>query len=342
LRSKEELRLRIAIDAMGGDNAPRSTVLGALAAVKENPSITVVLVGDEQAIRSHLPQDRPANIEIVPATEVIQTDDEPVRAVRRKKNSSLVVAVEMAREKIVDAAISAGNTGALMTAGLLYAGRMEGIERPALAAYIPNVKGRVTLTLDVGANMDAKPHHLVQYAVMGSLYAEKVLGFEKPKVGLLNVGTEEGKGNELTKAVFPLLAEADLNFVGNVEARDVMQGECDVLVCDGFVGNVLLKSVEGAASTIFSLLKQEFTSSLINKVGASILKPGLMRFKKRMDYAEYGGAPLLGLRSPVIKAHGSSDEKAIKNAIASAARFVKQDVNEIIQEELQKNRTESE
>ncbi|MBY0087227.1 phosphate acyltransferase PlsX [Brevibacillus sp. M2.1A] len=329
--------MRIAVDAMGGDHAPKSTVLGALAAIKENPAITVVLVGDEQAIRNHLPQDIPANIEIVPAAEVILPDDEPVRAVRRKKNSSLVVAVEMAREKKVDAMISAGNTGALMTAGLLYAGRMDGIERPALCAYIPNTKGRVTLTLDVGANMDAKPHQLVQYALMGSLYAEKVLGFKQPTVGLLNVGTEEGKGNELTKAVFPLLQEADLNFVGNVEARDVMQGACDVLVCDGFVGNVLLKAVEGAASTIFSQLKQEFTSSLINKLGAAILKPGLVRFKKKMDYAEYGGAPLLGLKSPVIKAHGSSNERAMKNAIVSATRFIQQDVNEIIQQSLQKN-----
>lgn len=331
--------MRIAVDAMGGDNAPRSTVQGALAAVKENPSLTIVLVGDEQGIRSQLSGEIPANIEIVPTTEVIDPDDEPVKAVRRKKNSSLVVAVQMARENLVDAAISAGNTGALMTAGLLYAGRMEGIERPALATFIPNIKGRVTLTLDVGANMDAKPHHLLQYAVMGSLYAERVLGFEKPTVGLLNVGTEEGKGNELTKAVFPLLTNADLNFVGNVEARDVLEGACDVLVCDGFVGNVLLKAVEGAAATIFSQLKQEFTSSLINKVGAAILKPGLMRFRKRMDYAEYGGAPLLGLRSPVIKAHGSSDAKAMKNAIASAATFVQQDVNEIIQKELQKNMT---
>ncbi|MED4909810.1 phosphate acyltransferase PlsX [Brevibacillus centrosporus] len=331
--------MRIAVDAMGGDNAPRSTVQGALAAVKENPSLTIVLVGDEQGIRSQLSGEIPANIEIVPTTEVIDPDDEPVKAVRRKKNSSLVVAVQMARENLVDAAISAGNTGALMTAGLLYAGRMEGIERPALATFIPNIKGRVTLTLDVGANMDAKPHHLLQYAVMGSLYAERVLGFEKPTVGLLNVGTEEGKGNELTKAVFPLLTNGDLNFVGNVEARDVLEGACDVLVCDGFVGNVLLKAVEGAAATIFSQLKQEFTSSLINKVGAAILKPGLMRFRKRMDYAEYGGAPLLGLRSPVIKAHGSSDAKAVKNAIASAATFVQQDVNEIIQKELQKNMT---
>jgi len=342
-RTEEEgTRLRIALDAMGGDLAPRSNVLGALAVTKENPDITVVLVGDEQAIRSHVPGQLPANLEIVHASEVIGADEEPVRAVRRKKDASMVVAMNLASEKKVDAAISAGNTGALMTAGMLYAKRMEGIERPALAAYIPNRKGRVTLTLDVGANMDAKPSHLLQYAVMGSLYAEKVLGFERPTVGLLNVGTEEGKGNDLTKHVYPLLKAADLHFVGNVEARDVMDGACDVLVCDGFVGNVLLKSLEGAATTIFSELKQEFTSSLINKVGAAILKPGLLRFKKRMDYAEYGGAPLLGLGSPVIKAHGSSGEKAIKNAILVAARYVQKDVNVVIQQALKSSTEESE
>lgn len=224
-----------------------------------------------------------------------------------------------------------------MTAGLLYAGRMEGIERPALAAFIPNIKGRITLTLDVGANMDAKPLHLLQYAVMGSMYAEKVLGYESPTVGLLNVGTEEAKGNELSKAAYPLLDKANIGFIGNVEARDVMQGACDVLVCDGFVGNVLLKTLEGTASTIFSQLKREFTSSFLNKIAAAVLKPGLVRFRKSLDYAEYGGAPLLGLRKPVIKAHGSSDQRAIKNAIAGAARFVKHDVNGYIQQELMKD-----
>jgi glycerol-3-phosphate acyltransferase PlsX len=321
---------------MGGDHAPRSYVEGAVEAVLADPSLTVVLVGDEQAIKQHLPANVPAGIEIHHTSEVIEADDEPVRAVRRKKDSSLVVAVELAKEQQVDAAISAGNTGALMTAGLLIAGRMQGIERPALAAFIPNIRGRVTLVLDVGANMDAKPLHLLQYAIMGSFYAERVLGFEQPSVGLLNVGTEEAKGNELSKATFPLLGKAGLNFIGNVEARDVMRGTCDVLVCDGFVGNVLLKSAEGVAATVFSQLKQELTSSFLNKVAAAILKPGLARFKKRLDYAEYGGAPLLGLRRPVIKAHGSSDARAIKNAILVAARFVKQDVNGYIENELKK------
>ncbi len=335
--------MRIAIDAMGGDLAPRSNVEGALEAISSDPSLTVVLVGNEQEMKRWLPERLPAGLEIRHASEVIEADDEPVRAVRRKKDSSMVVAAEMTRNGEVDAAISAGNTGALMTAGLLITGRIAGIERPALAALIPNTKGSVTLVLDVGANMDAKPIHLVQYAVMGSLYVEKVLGLSAPRVGLLNVGTEETKGNDLSKAVYPMLSEANIHFVGNVEARDVMAGVCDVLVCDGFAGNVLLKSIEGAASTIFSQLKKELTSSFLNKVAAAILKPSLVRFKNQMDYAEYGGAPLLGLRQPVIKAHGSSDARAIKNAILAAARFVKLEVNDLIQQELKSiNQTESE
>lgn len=331
--------MRISVDAMGGDHAPRSTVEGALQAVTADPSITVVLVGDEQVIRKHLPDQIPSSIVIHHASEVIEADDEPVRAVRRKKDSSLVVAASLAKEEKVDAVISAGNTGALMTAGLLVTGRMTDIERPALAAMIPTKQNRVTLVLDVGANMDAKPEHLVQYAIMGSLYAEKVFGYKQPRVGLLNVGTEEAKGNEVSKAVFPLLKECNVNFIGNIEARDIMEGVCDVLISDGFAGNVLLKAVEGTASSIFSLLKQEFTSSLLNKVAAAMLKPSLVRFKKKMDYAEYGGAPLLGLQRPVFKAHGSSDAKAIKNAILAAARYVSLDVNKLILDELETQRT---
>lgn len=335
--------MRIAIDAMGGDHAPRSNVEGALAALSSDPSLTVVLVGNEEEIKRHLPNGTPAGLEIRHASEVIEADDEPVRAVRRKKDSSMVVCADMTRKQEVDAAISAGNTGALMTAGLLITGRIEGIERPALAALIPNIHGSVTLVLDVGANMDAKPDHLLQYAIMGSLYVEQVLGRSAPRVGLLNVGTEEAKGNELSKAAFPLLTKASVNFIGNVEARDVMEGVCDVLVCDGFSGNVLLKSLEGAASTIFSQLKKEMTSSFLNKVAAAILKPSLVRFKNRMDYAEYGGAPLLGLKKPVIKAHGSSDTRAIKNAILAAARFAKLGVNDLILQEVKLiTQTESE
>ncbi|WP_126426246.1 phosphate acyltransferase PlsX [Brevibacillus marinus] len=336
--------MRIALDAMGGDLAPQSTVRGALEAVRENPTLEVVLIGNETAIREHLPGSVPSGIEIHHAAEVIAADDEPVKAVRRKKDSSLVVTVEMARSLQVDAAISAGNTGALMAAGLLITGRMKGIERPALAALIPNLQGKVTLLLDVGANMDAKPLHLKQYAIMGSLYVEKVLGYERPTVGLLNVGTEEAKGNELCKAAYTLLKQSgNIRFIGNIEARELMCGPCDVLVCDGFVGNVALKALEGAASTILSLLKREMTSNLLNKAAAAILKPSLSQFKDRMDYAEYGGAPLLGLRRPVIKAHGSSDERAIKNAVLVAAKFAAQDVNGWIEKELETEpQTESE
>ncbi|MGE5703616.1 MAG: phosphate acyltransferase PlsX [Clostridia bacterium] len=335
--------MRIALDAMGGDHAPKSAVEGALQAAASDSSLTVVLVGDETAIRQHLPATIPSGIEIHHTTEVIDADDEPVRAVRRKKDSSMVVTMELAKNGQVDACISAGNTGALMTAGLLVAGRMKGIERPALAAFIPNVQGKASLMLDVGANVDAKPIHLLQYAIMGSVYAEKGMGIAKPKVGLLNVGTEETKGNELCKATYPLLALTKTNFIGNVEARDAMQGTCDVIVCEGFSGNVLLKALEGCASTIFSMLKEEFTSSFLNKIAAAILKPGLIRFKKRMDYAEYGGAPLLGLKVPVFKAHGSSNSLAIKNAILAAARYVQNDVNGLIQNELDQHiQTESE
>lgn len=336
--------MRIALDAMGGDLAPRSTVRGALEAVRENPSLEIFLIGNETAIREHLPGRIPSGIDIHRAKEVITPEDEPVKAVRRKKDSSLVVTVEMARSMQADAAISAGNTGALMAAGLLLTGRMRGIERPALAALIPNVQGKVTLLLDVGANMDAKPLHLKQYAIMGSLYVEKVLGYERPTVGLLNVGTEEAKGNELSKTAFAMLKQAEnIRFIGNIEARELMCGPCDVLVCDGFVGNVALKALEGAASTILSLLKREMTSSLLNKAAAAILKPSLNQFRDRMDYAEYGGAPLLGLLRPVFKAHGSSDERAIKNAILVAAKFVEQDVNGWIEKELEADRqTESE
>ncbi|MGO0061783.1 phosphate acyltransferase PlsX [Brevibacillus fluminis] len=335
--------MRIAIDAMGGDHAPKSVVEGALLAIQSNPSLTVVLVGDEAAIRQHMPATIPSRIEIQHTTEVIEAEDEPVRAVRRKKDSSMVVTMELAKQRKVDACISAGNTGALMTAGLLIAGRMKGIERPALAAFIPNVQGKASLLLDVGANVDAKPVHLLQYAIMGSVYADKGMGIPEPKVGLLNVGTEETKGNELCKATYPLLALSKTRFIGNVEARDIMQGSCDVVVCEGFAGNVLLKAIEGAASTIFSLLKEEFTSSFLNKVGAFLLKPSLVRFKKRMDYAEYGGAPLLGLMVPVFKAHGSSSSLAIKNAFLAAARYVENDVNGLIQQELDLHiQTESE
>jgi len=259
----------IAIDAMGGDNAPQSNVEGALRAAREWNDIDIILVGDETRIKPFL-QDKPSNIHIHHTEEVILADDEPVKAVRRKKNASMVVAGRLVKNREADAMISSGNTGALMATGLLIIGRIEGIERPALAPMLPSSDGRGVLALDLGANMDAEPQHLVQYAIMGRIYRELVHGMNNPRVALLNVGTEEMKGNELTKAVFPLLQQAPIHFIGNVEARDVLEGNCDVLVCDAFVGNILLKAFEGASSTIFSALKTEFTRSFITKMAASI------------------------------------------------------------------------
>lgn len=308
----------IAIDAMGGDNAPACNVEGALSAAAEWKDTQIVLVGDEAKLAPLL-SGAPSNLTVRHASEVIEADDEPVRAVRRKKDSSMVVAGRMVREGEADAMISSGNTGALMTTGLLVVGRMEGIERPALAPMIPTLDNVGVLALDLGANMDAKAEHLAQYAAMGSIYRSKVHGIAKPRVGLLNVGAEPGKGNELTKEAYPLLENLPgIHFVGNVEARDVLVGGCDVLVCDGFAGNILLKSLEGTAGAIFSLLKEQLSSSLKSKIGAALIMPQLRGLKGKLDYKEHGGAPLLGLNGLVVKGHGSSDGTAVKNAVRQA------------------------
>lgn len=306
--------MRIAIDAMGGDHAPRAHVESALSAAAEWPDTHLILVGDPEVLQPLLGS-APHNITIEPALEVIESDDEPVKAVRRKTNSSMVVAGRLVKEGKADAMISAGNTGALMATGLLVVGRLKGIERPGLAPMFPTLDNVGILALDMGANMDAKPEHLVQYALMGSLYRNKVHGIREPRVGLLNVGTEAAKGNELTKAAFELLEQAPIHFVGNVESRDVLEGTCDVLVCDGFSGNIMLKAIEGAASAIFKLLRAELTASFTSKLAAGILKPNFRRVRDKMDYNEYNGAPLLGVNGLVIKGHGSSDAKAMKTAI---------------------------
>lgn len=333
---REEFTMRIAIDAMGGDHAPVSTVEGAIAAAKEWKDIEVILVGDE-AVLAPLLSERPANLTIHHAGEKIEATDEPVKAVRRKKDASMVVAGRLVREGQADAMISAGNTGALMTTGLLVVGRMAGIERPALAPMIPTIDGKGMLALDLGANMDAKPEHLAQYALMGSIYRQKVHGIEKPRVGLLNVGTEAMKGNELTKQAYPLIEQQPIDFVGNVEARDVLAGVCDVLVCDGFSGNIMLKSLEGTAGSLFSMLKKEFTSSLKNKLAAAVLMPSLRNLKKVMDYKEHGGAPLLGLSGLVVKGHGSSDGEAMKNAVRQARIALKSNLIQSIGDEVSKH-----
>lgn len=326
--------MRIAIDAMGGDNAPEEAVGGALAAAQEWNDTVIVLVGDQARIESVLAGRSAPNLEIRHASEIIAGDEEPVRAVRRKKDASMVVAARMVREGEADAMVSAGNTGALMAAGLLVVGRIEGIDRPALAPLIPSADNVGVLALDLGANMDAKPEHLLQYAIMGGIYRMQVHGMERPRVGLLNVGTEPGKGNELTKAAFELLESAPIAFVGNVEARDVLNRACDVLVCDGFAGNIMLKSLEGAAGLIMGELKQEFSRSLLTKLAAAVMMPGLRGLKNKMDYKEAGGAPLLGVRGVVIKSHGSSDTRAFKNGVRQAREAVKNQLVRTIADEI--------
>ncbi|WP_149095805.1 phosphate acyltransferase PlsX [Paenibacillus terrae] len=327
--------MRIAIDAMGGDNAPEATVEGALSAAAEWKDTDITLVGDRERIESVLNgRALPANLIIRHASETIDAQDEPVKAVRRKKDASMVVAGRMVKEGEADAMISAGNTGALMTTGLLVVGRMAGIERPALAPMIPTIDDQGVLALDLGANMDAKPEHLAQYALMGSLYRQKVHGVASPRVGLLNVGTEAGKGNELTKLAYPLIEQLSVNFVGNVESRDVLTGNCDVLVCDGFAGNIMLKSLEGTAGAIFSLLKEQFSKSLKTKLAAALIMSELRSLKNKLDYKEHGGAPLLGLSGLVLKSHGSSDGIAVKNAVRQARTALQNQLVESISKEI--------
>ncbi|WP_100399378.1 phosphate acyltransferase PlsX [Bacillus sp. FJAT-44742] len=324
--------MKIAIDVMGGDHAPKAQVAGALAAVSSYHDLEVILVGNEADILDHLKPHK--KISIIHTVEKIEDEDPPTRAVRRKKDSSMVLAVKEVKEGRADACISSGNTGALMTAGLLHVGRIPGIERPALAPMLPTLDGNGFLLLDVGANVDAKAEHLYQNALMGSTYMEMVKKVKLPRVGLLNIGTESGKGNELTKQTFGLLQHAPINFIGNVEARDVMDGVCDVVVCDGFSGNLVLKTIEGTAGALFSLLKKELTSSLKNKMAAGVLKPGLKNVKEQLSYSQYGGAGLFGLKAPVIKAHGSSDHTAIFHAIRQAKQMVEEDVASVIQKEI--------
>ncbi|WP_428908693.1 phosphate acyltransferase PlsX [Niallia sp. Krafla_26] len=326
--------MRIAIDAMGGDHAPKEIVLGAVKAVEAFSDLEVVLVGNETKIKEYIKDSK--RIEIIHTDEVILGTDEPVRAVRRKKNASMVLAAKEVSEGRADACISAGNTGALMAAGLFIVGRIEGIERPALTPTLPTIGGEGFVLLDVGANADAKPEHLVQYALMGSVYSEKVRGIDKPRVGLLNIGTEEKKGNELTKHTYEFLQKADIHFIGNVEARDLLNGVADVVVTDGFTGNMVLKTIEGTAMSIMKMLKTSLMSSMKSKLAAAVLKPNLYGLKTKMDYSEYGGAGLFGLKAPVIKAHGSSDANAIYNAIRQAKTMVDHKVIEKIQEAVQK------
>ncbi len=325
--------MRIAIDAMGGDHAPEQIVKGVNEAVKAFPSLEFTLVGNEEEIKKYLVSSD--KVSIIHTEEVIEATDEPVRAVRRKKTASMVLMANEVKEGRADACISAGNTGALMASGLFVVGRIDGIDRPALSPTLPTIDGQGFVFLDVGANADARPEHLLQFAIMGSVYAEKVRKINNPRVGLLNVGTEEKKGNDLTKHAFPLLQDAPINFVGNVEARDLLEGVADVVVTDGFSGNIALKSIEGTALAIFSMLKTELTSSLKTKLATGVIKPQLRNLKNKLDYSEYGGAGLFGLKAPVIKAHGSSDQNAILNAIRQAKDMVEKEVIQTIETTIQ-------
>ena len=322
--------VKIALDAMGGDYAPSEIVKGAVEAV-EKKYAEVVLVGIESEIKKELAK-YPAvkGISIKHAPEVIAMDEVPATAVRKKKNSSMVVAADMVKQKQVQGMVSAGSTGAQMAAGIMNIGRIKGINRPAIATLLPTLDGP-KLLLDVGSNMDSKPENLLQFAHMGSLYVEKLLGKNKPKIGLVNVGAEKTKGNQLTIATYELLEQSNLNFVGNIEPRDIPKGIVDVMVCDGFVGNCLLKFAEGLASGFGTLLKRELTKNVVRKMGALVLAPGLKDFKKQFDYSEQGGAPLLGINGVSIICHGSSNSKAICNAIRVAARSYENNLVEAIQ-----------
>ena len=326
----------VALDAMGGDNAPEEIVKGAVEAVKTQPDVKIVFLGDREKIEAELKKYTypEAQISIVHTTQVIETAEPPVAAIRKKKDSSIVVGMNMVKEGKVDAFASAGSSGALLVGGQVIVGRLRGIERAPFASLIPTEKG-FTLLLDCGANVDARSSHLVQFAQMGSLYMEHVVGVKNPSVGLVNIGAEEEKGNALVKETFPLLREcSDLNFIGSVEARDIAAGACDVLVCEAFTGNVILKMYEGVADTLLRVIRKGLLSSLRSKIGGLLVKPALKETLKDFDASKYGGAPLLGLKALVVKMHGSSKAVEVRQAILQCKQFKEQKITEKIQEHI--------
>lgn len=328
--------MKILIDVMGGDNAPQAPIGAAVKAANEL-DVHMVLVGDTEVIEKELKNYKypEENISIVHAPDVISNYDEPAKAVRQMKNASVVVAAQMLKKGEADAMLSMGSTGALLAAGLLIVGRIKGVLRPALATLLPTAEGP-KLLLDAGANTNCRPANLVQFGIMGDCYMHNIYNIDNPTVGLVSNGEEEGKGDELTKKTYPLLKEAPFNFIGNIEGRDIMLGNCDVMVCDGFVGNVVLKTIEGMGKMISNKVKGIFKKNIITKIGALFVMGGIKDFRKAMDYREYGGAPLLGCKRPVIKGHGSSDVKAAFNAIRQAKLFVATDVIKNIEENLSK------
>ncbi len=324
--------MKIAIDGMGGDNAPYEIVKGCIDASRIIDD-ELIIVGDEQRVLEALKDHKydSARIRVVHAQDVITNDDAPVKAVRTKPESSLVKGIGMVRVGSADLFISAGNTGAIMAGSLFILGRIPGIDRPAIAATYPIMGKGVALLVDTGANSECKPNNLLEFGTMGSIYMEKVLGVSHPTVGLVNIGTEETKGTTVIKAAYELLQKSSINFIGNVEAREIPSGAADVIVCDGFVGNVIIKLSEGLAWNILKLIKSKFMSGTIPKIGALLLKGKLSELKKEFDYSEYGGAPILGVKGAVIKIHGSSNANAVKNAILKGKPFVENGVVQIIQ-----------
>lgn len=325
---------RVALDAMGGDNAPVEMIKGAIDAIHKRKDIKVILVGQEGLIQEELKKYtyEEDQIEVVNATEVIETAEPPVMAIRKKKDSSIVVAMNMVKKGEADAFVSAGNSGALLVGGQLIVGRIKGIERSPLAPLIPTAKG-VSLLIDCGANVDARPSHLVQFAKLGSIYMENVMGIQNPKVAIVNIGAEEEKGNALVKETFPLLKECkDINFVGSIEARNIPYGDADVIVCEAFVGNVILKLYEGVGGVLIKKVKQGMLTTLRSKIGALLVKPALKETLKSFDASEHGGAPLLGLNGLVVKTHGSSNAKEVSNSIIQCVTFKEQKINEKIRE----------
>lgn len=324
----------VALDAMGGDNAPSQMVKGAVDAAGKNTNVKIKLVGIQEVLEKELSQYEynKEQIEVVNASEVIETGEPPVEAIRKKKDSSLVIAMNMVKEGEADALVSAGNSGAILVGGQIIVGRIKGIERPPMAPLLPTANG-VTLLLDAGANVDAKPSNLVQWARMGSIYMENVIGIKNPKVAIVNIGAEEEKGNALVKETMPLLKQlTDINFMGNIEARDIPSGAADVIVADAFVGNVILKLYEGLGMTLIKKIKAGLMSSFRSKMGALLIKPALKETMKSFSADEHGGAPLLGCKGLVVKSHGNSTYKEISNSILQCITFKEQKINEKIKE----------
>ena len=332
--------IKVAVDAMGGDYAPGEMVAGAVDAVNTQPGIQVILVGKEDVVNAELSKYtyEKARIQVVNATEVIATEEPPVNAIRKKKDSSIVVGMNLVKKKEADAFVSAGSSGAILVGGQVIVGRSKGVERPPLAPLIPTEKG-VSLLIDCGANVDARPSHLVQFARMGSIYMENVMHIKNPRVAIVNIGAEEEKGNALVKETFPLLKECrDINFIGSIEAREIPHGGADVIVCEAFVGNVILKLYEGVGATLLSKVKGAMMSDLRSKIGALLVKPALKATLKSFDASRYGGAPLLGLNGLVVKTHGNSKANEVKNSIIQCVAFKEQGINEKIRESLNADR----